>query len=85
MRQPPFPIAYPTAARPQAWAAGAPVLGLQLLLGLRPEPSGRELVSDAPGGFPSWAGAIELRGVPAFGGAWDVSVEPGGEVAVERA
>jgi glycogen debranching enzyme len=84
-RETPFPIAYPTAARPQAWAAGAPVLGLQLLLGLRPEPSGRELVSDAPGGFPSWAGAIELRGVPAFGGAWDVSVEPGGEVAVERA
>src|SRR5207302_2813950 len=28
----PFPIAYPTAARPQAWAAGTPVLLLQLLL-----------------------------------------------------
>ncbi|HSE81440.1 MAG TPA: glycogen debranching N-terminal domain-containing protein, partial [Gaiellaceae bacterium] len=27
----PFPIPYPTAARPQAWAAGAPVLLLQLL------------------------------------------------------
>ena len=35
----PFPIAYPTAARPQAWAAGTPVLLLQLLLGLRPEPA----------------------------------------------
>ena len=33
----PFPIAYPTAARPQAWAAGAPVLLLQLLLGLEPD------------------------------------------------
>ena len=32
----PFPIAYPTAARPQAWAAGTPVLLLQLMLGLRP-------------------------------------------------
>jgi glycogen debranching enzyme len=83
-RETPFPIAYPTAARPQAWAAGAPVLGLQLLLGLRPDPSRRELVSDAPGGFPSWAGDIDLRGVPAFGRAWDVCVEPGGEVAVER-
>ena len=34
----PFPIAYPTAARPQAWAAGAPVLLLQVLLG----PAARE-------------------------------------------
>ena len=33
----PFPIAYPTAARPQAWAAGTPVLLLQLLLGLQPD------------------------------------------------
>ncbi len=33
----PFPIAYPTAARPQAWAAGTPVLLLQLLLGLEPD------------------------------------------------
>ena len=32
-----LPIAYPTAARPQAWAAGTPVLLLQLLLGLRPD------------------------------------------------
>ena len=36
----PFPIAYPTAARPQAWAAGAPVLLLQILLGLRPGHAG---------------------------------------------
>ena len=35
--QTPFPIAYPTAARPQAWAAGTPILLLQVLLGLRPE------------------------------------------------
>ena len=32
----PFPVAYPTAARPQAWAAGTPVILLQVLLGLRP-------------------------------------------------
>ena len=39
----PFPIAYPTAARPQAWAAGAPVLLLQLLLGLAPDPRSHRL------------------------------------------
>ncbi len=33
----PFPIAYPAAAHPQAWGAGAAVLLLQVLLGLRPD------------------------------------------------
>jgi glycogen debranching enzyme len=82
-RETPFPIAYPTAARPQAWAAGAPVLCLQLLLGLRPDTGAGRLVSDAPAGFPPWAGEIDLRGVPAFGGTWDVRVQPNGTVAVE--
>src|SRR6185436_5235112 len=40
-RETPFPIAYPTAARPQAWAAGTPVLLLQVLLGLEPDPAER--------------------------------------------
>ena len=43
----PFPIAYPTAARPQAWAAGTPVLLLRLLLGLEPNVETRELRSVA--------------------------------------
>ena len=34
-RETPFPVAYPTASRPQAWAAGAPVLLLRVLLGPR--------------------------------------------------
>ena len=41
-------IAYPTAARPQAWAAGTPVLLLQLLLGLQPDRRKRRLESVAP-------------------------------------
>jgi glycogen debranching enzyme len=81
-RETPFPIAYPTAARPQAWAAGAPVLCLQLLLGLRPEPGAGTLRSDSPGDFPDWFGTIELRDVPAFGTTWSVRVEPGGSVEV---
>jgi glycogen debranching enzyme len=66
-----FPIAYPTAARPQAWAAGAPVLLLQVLLGLRPDPRRAALVSDADA-LPAWAGSVELLGVRAYGRAWDV-------------
>src|SRR5262249_60390828 len=32
-----FPVVYPTASSPQAWAAGTPVLLLQVLLGLAPD------------------------------------------------
>jgi glycogen debranching enzyme len=35
-------------ARPQAWAAGAPVLLLQLLLGLRPSRERQALETVAP-------------------------------------
>jgi glycogen debranching enzyme len=73
----PFPIAYPTAARPQAWAAGAPVLLLQLLLGLRPDRRGQRLVSDAPTRLPAWAGSLRLEGVRAFDGTWEVLLEDG--------
>jgi glycogen debranching enzyme len=73
----PFPIAYPTAARPQAWAAGAPVLLLQLLLGLRPDPGTQAVVSDAPAELPSWLGSLKLSGVRAFDRSWDVRLENG--------
>jgi glycogen debranching enzyme len=73
----PFPIAYPTAARPQAWAAGAPVLLLQLLLGLRPDRRGERLVTDAPAPLPAWAGSLRLEGVRAFDGTWEVVLEDG--------
>jgi glycogen debranching enzyme len=72
----PFPIAYPTAARPQAWAAGTPVLALQVLLGLRPDRRRQVLVSDA-GELPSWAGSLRLSGVRAFDKSWDVRVRHG--------
>jgi glycogen debranching enzyme len=73
----PFPIAYPTAARPQAWAAGTPVLLLQLLLGLRPDPARQAVVSDAPAELPSWLGSLKLSGVRAFDRSWDVRLENG--------
>jgi glycogen debranching enzyme len=72
----PFPIAYPTSARPQAWAAGTPVLLLQILLGLRPDQSREALVSDAPL-LPSWAGEIRLNGVRAFGRSWAAHLDSG--------
>ena len=73
----PFPIAYPTAARPQAWAAGAPVLLLQILLGLRPDHRRHVLETYAPQELPSWAGSLRLSGVRAFDRTWDVQLEEG--------
>jgi glycogen debranching enzyme len=80
----PFPIAYPTAARPQAWAAGTPVLLLQLLLGLQPERRRQQLETVAPPELPSWAGDVRLTGVRAFDRLWDVRLADGA-VRVEAA
>jgi glycogen debranching enzyme len=80
----PFPIAYPTATRPQAWAAGAPILLLQVLLGLYPDHGRQVLATVAPPELPSWAGALRLAGVRAFDRAWTVGLD-GGHVTVEEA
>jgi glycogen debranching enzyme len=80
----PFPIAYPTAARPQAWAAGTPVLLLQILLGLQPDWRRHTLESVAPLELPSWVGTLKLTGVRAFERTWDAEVEDGAVSVVER-
>jgi glycogen debranching enzyme len=80
----PFPIAYPTAARPQAWAAGTPILLLQVLLGLQPDRRRHVLETVAPLELPSWAGSLRLTGVRAFDRQWDVRLQDG-RVRVEAA
>jgi glycogen debranching enzyme len=71
----PFPIAYPTAARPQAWAAGTPILLLRLLLGIEPDPAAGEL--RVSGEAPAWLEGLQLEGIRAFDRSWSVSVEDG--------
>ena len=80
----PFPIAYPTATRPQAWAAGTPVLLLRLLLGLGPNRRRHVLESHAALEIPSWAGTVRLSGVRAYGKSWEVRLEDG-RVSVSEA
>ena len=77
-----FPIAYPTAARPQAWAAGTPVLMLQLLLGLQPDRRRQVLETVGPLELPAWLGDVRVSGVRAFERTWDVRLE-NGRVRVE--
>jgi glycogen debranching enzyme len=80
----PFPIAYPTAARPQAWAAGTPILLLQLLLGIQPDRRRGAIESVAPLELPAWTGDVRLSGLRAFGKLWDVRLESG-DVSVAEA
>jgi glycogen debranching enzyme len=73
----PFPIAYPTAARPQAWAAGTPILLVRVLLGLEPDRAHQRLVTTVEDELPSWLDGLRLEGVRAFGHSWTVAVERG--------
>ena len=73
----PFPIAYPTAARPQAWAAGTPILLVRVLLGIEPDRERQRLVSTVADELPSWLDGLRIEGVRAYGRTWTVSVERG--------
>jgi glycogen debranching enzyme len=78
-----FPVEYPTASSPQAWAAGTPVLLLQAVLRLVPDRAERVLRSEASR-TPERLEGLSLTGVHAFGRRWAVRVE-GGAVSVEPA
>ena len=69
------PIVYPTASKPQAWAAGTIVLLLRLLVGI--EPAEGRLVSTATGGLPDWLDSLRLESIPALGSTWTAAVEDG--------
>jgi glycogen debranching enzyme len=68
------PGVVPSSARPQAWAAGTPLLLLRAELGLEPDPDARTLrVTEAE--LPDWIEGLSLEGVPAFDRRWRVRVE----------
>jgi glycogen debranching enzyme len=58
-----FPVQYPTACSPQAWASGAPLLLLRTLLGL--EPVGDHLLVDSY--LPEQIGWLQILEIP---GRW---------------
>lgn len=76
-----FPVVYPTASSPQAWAAATPVLLLQIVLGLSPDRSSGALRSHATE-LPEWTDGLVLEGVRAFDRRWTIRVEDAG-VTVE--
>ena len=73
----PFPISYPTPTRPQAWAAGTPILLVRLLLGVEPDRTRQRLVSTVTDELPSWLDGLSVEGIRAFGRTWTAAVERG--------
>lgn len=66
------PIPYPTACRPQAWAAGVPLQLATMFLGLEPHvPEGRLAIRPA---LPPGLDTLEVRGIPFPGGTLSVRV-----------
>jgi glycogen debranching enzyme len=62
-----FPVEYPTACSPQAWASGAPLLLVRAMLGL--EAAGGQLIIDPA--LPDGIARIELVGIPGIWGRRD--------------
>jgi len=63
-----FPVEYPTASSPQAWATGTPLLLLRAMLGL--EPDGDRMASDPV--LPPEIPELSLRGIQGRGHRADV-------------
>jgi glycogen debranching enzyme len=63
-----YPVEYPTACTPQAWASGAPLLLFRVLLGL--EPQGDRLAAEPA--LPAGIGSLAVRGIPGRWGRVDV-------------
>jgi glycogen debranching enzyme len=66
-----FPVEYPTASSPQAWASGAPLLAIRTMLGL--EPAGDHLTVDPV--LPDTIRRLEVRGVLGRWGRADAIAE----------
>ncbi|MHB8858349.1 MAG: amylo-alpha-1,6-glucosidase [Thermoleophilia bacterium] len=77
-----FPVDYPVACIPQAWAAGAPLLFLRAILGLEPDPIRRE-ISVKPL-LPPALKHLWLKGVHAFGRRFDVEAHAESSDVVEE-
>jgi glycogen debranching enzyme len=62
-----LPVEYPSACSPQAWAAGAPLLLLRIMLGLEPTPNGLVVRPH----LPAEANRIIVRNIPGRWGSAD--------------
>ena len=66
-----FPVRYPTACSPQAWATAAPFMWLRIMMGL--DVLDGEVVCDP--NLPPEIGRLSLHGIHVLGGHYDVEAE----------
>ncbi len=78
-----FPVEYPVACSPQAWAAGAPLLCLRAAIGMEPDRAGRTIAIDPVHDVDGISSYFRWSGVRAFGKRFDVNVTPEGSTVVE--
>jgi glycogen debranching enzyme len=71
-----YPVEYPTACSPQAWATGAPLLLLRILLGLEV----RDGAIEQHAVLPERIGELALHGLPGPAGSYDASASPAARV-----
>lgn len=83
-----FPVRYPTACSPQAWAAATPLLLLRTLLGISPSQNRKSIEVDSSfdhykegktNGFD-----ISLRGVSAFNKKFDIEIKDGSKPQIHE-
>jgi glycogen debranching enzyme len=76
------PVPYAEANSPQAWAAAAPILAVQLFLGIVPDaPHGRCWIDPW---LPEWLPELHVRGLPILGERIDVHIRRhDGDTAIE--
>ena len=76
-----FPVPYPTACSPQAWATGAPLLLGRAMLGLEAR-DGQVTLDPA---LPDEIGRVAIHGLQAFGTHWDIeAIGRNGHVRLAR-
>lgn len=72
------PVRYPVACNPQAWAAASASAFLQVMLGIQPDGTARELRIVRPH-LPPWLSWVKVTRVPVGAGAVDLRYERIGE------
>jgi glycogen debranching enzyme len=71
-----FPVEYPVACSPQAWAAGASLLCLRAAIGMEPDRANRTIAIDPAREVDGFSPYLRWTGVRAFGKRFDINISP---------
>ena len=78
-----FPVEYPVACSPQAWAAGASLLCLRAAIGMEPDRAARTITIDPALGVDGISHYLSWTGVRAFGKRFEINITPDGSSVTE--